>query len=344
MPHDLWTHFCKLVIGIRIIHQRNIVPEQLKHAHTMIIEWEKEFELVYYQRRADLLHLMRPCVHAILHTPTETVRCGPLNLVAQWALENTVGNLGREVHQPSNPFSNLSQRGLLRAQTIALKALVPEFNIALTLPNKSVQLGDNYVLLCARDRHPYNIPNTEAAADAVQRFLTSNAHPVSDAHSFQIRRWARLLLPNRQRARCLWKEEPKEKYENFRNSRNVKFKDNGKTRYGEVQYFFQINLNNASYTLAMVSPYSEPHTTMLRESHGSLYVCERLDEHQMMVIDIKSIQSVVAMIPFPLRPEESNQGLENHFFMVEKPFHDLTADGIESIEEHLDESDGEDDS
>ncbi|KAM6490927.1 hypothetical protein JOM56_013631, partial [Amanita muscaria] len=118
----------------------------------------------------------------------------------------------------------------------------------------------------------------------------------------------------------------------------------GKTRYGEVQYFFQINLNNASYTLAMVSPYSEPHTTMLRESHGSLYVCERLDEHQMMVIDIKSIQSVVAMIPFPLRPEESNQGLENHFFMVEKPFHDLTADGIESIEEHLDESDGEDDS
>ncbi|KIL55197.1 hypothetical protein M378DRAFT_91264 [Amanita muscaria Koide BX008] len=324
MPHDLWTHFCKLVISICIIHQRNIVPEQLKHAHTMIIEWEKEFELVYYQRRADLLHLMRPCVHAILHMPMETVRCGPLNLVAQWALENTVGNLGREVHQPSNPFSNLSQRGLLRAQTIALKALVPEFNIALTLPNKSVQLGDNYVLLCARDRHPYNIPNTEAAADAVQRFLTSNAHPVSDAHSFQIRRWARLLLPNRQRARCLWKEEPKEKYKNFRNSRNVKV--------------------SPCYTLAMVLPYSEPHTAMLRESHGSLYVCERLNEHQMTVIDVKSIQSVVAMIPFPLRPEEANQGLENHFFMVEKPFHDLTADGIESIEEHLDESDGEDNS
>ena len=83
---------------------------------------------------------------------------------------------------------------------------------------------------------------------------------------------------------------------------------------------------------------------MLRESHGSLYVCERLEEHQIVVIDVKSIQSVVAMIPFPLRPEESNQGLENHFFMVEKPFHDLTADGIESIEEHLDESDGEDNS
>jgi hypothetical protein len=49
---------------------------------------------------------------------------GPLSTYAQWALENTIGNLGREVHQHSNPFMNLSERGLLRARINAVKALV----------------------------------------------------------------------------------------------------------------------------------------------------------------------------------------------------------------------------
>ena len=51
---------------------------------------------------------MRPYAHAILHAAQETIHCGPLNLMAQWALENTVRNLGCEVHQPSNPFANLA--------------------------------------------------------------------------------------------------------------------------------------------------------------------------------------------------------------------------------------------
>ena len=40
-------------------------------------------------------------------------------------MERTIGNLGQEIKQPSNPYANLSQRGLIRAQVNALKAIIP---------------------------------------------------------------------------------------------------------------------------------------------------------------------------------------------------------------------------
>jgi hypothetical protein len=93
----------------------------------LLMEWEINFELLYYQQQVDRLHLVCPCLHAVVHAARETVRCGPLNLLAQWVLENTIGNLRRKVHQHSNPFMNLSQRGLLHAQTNMLQeAIVPE--------------------------------------------------------------------------------------------------------------------------------------------------------------------------------------------------------------------------
>jgi hypothetical protein len=217
----LWVHFCKLVVGVRILQQRRITAGQLQLADELIKGWEEEFELKYYRRLADRLHLMRPSLHAILHCAAETVRCGPLNLVAQWALENTVGNLGREVKQPSNPFSNLSQRGLLRAQKIALKALIPGLDPP-KLGTKSmptVSLGDKYVLLWARDRVWCNLSTPEQRA--LNTYLTQAQHQFS-IEDIQIRRWARLLLPNRHVCRCFWNEGKLEKKDNFRNRRNVK--------------------------------------------------------------------------------------------------------------------------
>ena len=41
-------------------------------------------------------------------------------------MERTIGNLGEEIRQPSNPFANLSQRGLRRSQVNALKAMIPD--------------------------------------------------------------------------------------------------------------------------------------------------------------------------------------------------------------------------
>ena len=41
-------------------------------------------------------------------------------------MERTIGNLGEEIWQPSKPYANLSQRGLIRNQVNALIAMVPD--------------------------------------------------------------------------------------------------------------------------------------------------------------------------------------------------------------------------
>ena len=51
-------------------------------------------------------------IHALLHLVPEAICVGPLGLVAQWAMEHTIGHLGQEIKQPSNPYANLAQRGL----------------------------------------------------------------------------------------------------------------------------------------------------------------------------------------------------------------------------------------
>lgn len=181
----------------------------------MLTEWAKEFEEKYYSRQVSRLHLVRPCVHAVIHAAHETVRCGPLNLVAQWALENTIGNLGREVHQHSNPFSNLSERGLLRAQMNAFKAIYPQFDLQPALPRGAQNIGSGYILLRARDRNVLEISD-EQEIHVFKTFLMACGKP---EQKLSIIRWARLQLPNGQIARCAWKELQNK---NTRNSRNVK--------------------------------------------------------------------------------------------------------------------------
>ena len=60
LPSHLWQHYCKLVCGIRLLHQRVITEEDLKIAHNLLTQWEHDFELLYYQRKVDRLHLVRP--------------------------------------------------------------------------------------------------------------------------------------------------------------------------------------------------------------------------------------------------------------------------------------------
>jgi hypothetical protein len=54
----------------------------------------------------------------------EVTRLGPPICSSQWTMEHTIGNLGEEIWQLSNPYANLSQRGLLRCQVNALKAMI----------------------------------------------------------------------------------------------------------------------------------------------------------------------------------------------------------------------------
>lgn len=211
LPSNLWQHYCKLICGIRLLHQRVIVEEDLKNAHCLLMQWEHDFELLYYQRKVNRLHLVCPCIHAVVHAARETFRCGPLNLLAQWVLENMTGNLGREIHQHLNPFMNLCQHGLLRAQTNVLKAVIPELDHELPLPHSTEPIGDGYVLLTARDDKDHLISDV-MQIHALKKFFAENEEwemdepkRISDG-TFSLECWARLRLPNGQTARCAWKE------------------------------------------------------------------------------------------------------------------------------------------
>jgi hypothetical protein len=92
------------VTAIQIIHQRSIKADYLRIAHRFIQEFVQDFELFYYQRKTARIHFCRPCIHALPHLVPEVVRIGPGAYCTQWTMERSVGNLGEEIKQPSNPF------------------------------------------------------------------------------------------------------------------------------------------------------------------------------------------------------------------------------------------------
>ena len=205
LPDKYWQHFCKLVKAIRLLHQCRITREQLYHAHQLLVQFVEEFELLYYQRRADRIHFCRPSVHALLHIAPEIVRLGPGVYYTQWTIERTIGNLGEEIKQPSKPYANLSQRGVRRSQVNALKAMIPDLEQdADRLPRGAVDVGNGYMLLRARDQTARKLPEEEEMA--VRTYFQSVVGDLGiDLHP-QVTRWARLRLPNGQIARSAWKE------------------------------------------------------------------------------------------------------------------------------------------
>ena len=112
LPPNVWQNFCKFVAGLHIMSQYSITSSQLQQAHKLFIEWETEYELLFYQCRTNRIHFVRPCVHLTSHLATEAACIGSPISSSQWTMERTIGNLGHEIHQPSDPFSNLAQQGI----------------------------------------------------------------------------------------------------------------------------------------------------------------------------------------------------------------------------------------
>jgi hypothetical protein len=205
LPDVYWKNFCKLVRGIRIMQQHKILASDLCEAHEMLAQFEKEFKLLYYQRRVDCLHFMRPWAHSLGHLAPETITKGPPICSSQWTMERTIGNLGREIRSHSQPYANLSERGVRRCQVNALKVMIPTLDPPTdTLPRCSVDLGHGYVLLTKRERTPHHLLACEAMA--LISYLAAHGNNVTIDQCPRIIRWARLQIPNGQVARSSWKE------------------------------------------------------------------------------------------------------------------------------------------
>ena len=146
LPDRHWKHFCKLVFGIRILCQHRIKTKCLCEAHKALVDFCDQFELLYYQRCVDRLHFVCPCLHTLRHLASEVTQIGPLACSSQWTLERTIGNLGEEIRQPSNPFANLSQCAIRRCQVNALKVMIPDLGSSTNcLPRGARDVGDGYV-------------------------------------------------------------------------------------------------------------------------------------------------------------------------------------------------------
>lgn len=228
LPFKYWNNFCKLVRGIRLMYQRRISASHIREAQKLLILYAEDFEALYYQRKPTRLHFSRQSIHGTTHTPTETIRIGPYGIVDQHAMERAIGDLGREIRQPSNPYGNLSQRALRRCEANALKHMIPSLDAGsdeYVLPRRAYDLGDGYVLLRAAEK--VSQPVTSEEANAIRTFFLGtdlSNYPDVEATWLDapcVARWARLRLPNGQIARSAWKETLKPLTQ-IRISRNVK--------------------------------------------------------------------------------------------------------------------------
>jgi hypothetical protein len=210
LPYPHWKNFVKYVRAFRLLHQYKIPTSQLQHSHRLLCHFHREYEELYYQRRVDRLHFVRPCIHAVLHIAPETQRIGPLSYSSQWTLERTIGNLGEEIKQPSNPFKNLSEKAVRRAQVNAIKVLIPQLDPDKPhLPRGCWDAGNGYVLLRAKDRHAVSVSDAESYV--IQEKMEELAGiSFGDDSTPKVVRWARLRLPNGQIARSAWKENLKD--------------------------------------------------------------------------------------------------------------------------------------
>ncbi|KIN93102.1 hypothetical protein M404DRAFT_171804 [Pisolithus tinctorius Marx 270] len=334
LPERYWTNFCKLVRGIQIMSQHRIKKEDLEHAYVLFCCWERDFELLYYKLQENRLHFIRPCVHQVLHLVTETMHKGPPIMYAQWTMERTIGNLGQEIRQPSQPYANLAQEGVN-----ALLASMPELDDSSTRgpPRLSVQLGGGYVLLFKRDKRPW-LPEGQDAL-VIAQFLGGLQ---------QFQRWARLQLPNGQVVRSLWREQLKQP-EKLRVSRNVKFIHAGQEHFGEVRYFTRLATRmpvsgqmpdrDGFVNVALIRLYTPPDDSLLLLSSQTV-VSSKLTE-EIIVVDVKKIKSVIGMIPH--KPTLASGITEDRYFVVEKPGLDVLQLGIQYNSNRDDDDDEGDD-
>jgi hypothetical protein len=120
LPNPYYSNYCKLVYGMHLMNQHSISLDNVHDANLALTSFAQEFEAIYCQHLSTRIHFVRPCIHSMVHLPCKVLRIGPPVCSSQWMLEWTIGNLGEEIKQPSNPFANLSQRGIWHAQVNAL--------------------------------------------------------------------------------------------------------------------------------------------------------------------------------------------------------------------------------
>jgi hypothetical protein len=226
LPEAYFRNFCLLASNVRRIFDRSHMFADVQKLNLNIIEFHNQFEDLYYDRKQERIHFMRQSLHTLLHVTHEIVRVGPLGLVAQWTIERTIGDLKRQLRNPSEIYAEYAIKGLRQAQLNTLYSLFPQLDPSVPSPadNTLTQvLGDGYVLRHPRlTRGKWMAPSPEEI-QSIKQFVEHNyaEDPRDIVAPETVAPWGRLQLPNSQIARSLWREH-KLRTETLRCSRNVK--------------------------------------------------------------------------------------------------------------------------
>jgi hypothetical protein len=206
LPKKYWINFCKYISGVRLLQQWVISPTDLQHGHRLLCGFVKEFEELYYQRREDRIHFVRQSIHLLTHIASEMICAGPLACYAQWTIETAIGNLGNEICQDRDPYANIAQRGVLRAQLNSILAMMPDLNLGDkdSFPRGAKDLGQGYALLRPCEDTARQV--TEAEARVILTYWEEKGWPNHNVWPRAVMRWAHLQLPNGQKARSRWYE------------------------------------------------------------------------------------------------------------------------------------------
>ncbi|KAF8573233.1 hypothetical protein K439DRAFT_1650046 [Ramaria rubella] len=238
----------------------------------------KEWQGYLYALIPALLHNVLPhkywknfCKLALGICLLEIPCLGPPMLTSQWTMERMIGNLGEAIKQPSNPYQNLSQCVLKWCQVNMLKALIPGLqNEKLKFPQGAEDLGDGYCF-------------NGLIGKLVTMYMNEARHRLgvrpAPEGPVKIIKWGRLRLPTGQIACSIYKEAwtPLER---LCQARCIK-----------------ISLEVEIQTVALVCLYSGPDTDLHADLCWTVYSVAQLSEYEgFCIVDVKDIQSVVAMI------------------------------------------------
>ena len=194
--------------GVRILQRHTISHSDLLRGHNLLVEFAREYEDLYYQRMEVRIHFVRQSIHLLTHMAPETFRIGPLACYAQWTLETAIGNLGHEIRQDRDLFANLTQRAVMRAQVNSLCACFPqiEFDIGRRSSQSShrCEFEGSFVFLPCCEDNPSPLSDDELLA--FKAYWSSQSWPNIDNWPNAVCRWAKLQLPNGQKARSVWYE------------------------------------------------------------------------------------------------------------------------------------------
>jgi hypothetical protein len=189
LPTQYWSNFCKLVCGVQLLQQRSITAAQLTEGTVLLAQFVREFEELYYRCMPQCLHFIRWSIHLLTHMGPETVRVGPMACYAQWTMETLIGNLKKEIRQHYNPYANIAQRGILRAQLNSMRSIIPALELWSkdNLPRGAMDLGEGYTLLRACQEIATDVPHMEA--NAIVEYWRDQDWPNADGWPRCLKRW-----------------------------------------------------------------------------------------------------------------------------------------------------------